>query len=254
MFRMVGQAAKCTPGGLFHRPFLVAPYFSGCLKNGQEFGLMVDGDEFCWRLCENGGRKNVDSVLAGLFFATSATWLWTLEHCPCYQGATAAPAPPESAQLLVLRLSADGLVPSGLAPRRIPRHRAVSLPQIVEDTFRKPLLCRSTNECDRARQDSVYPQPPRRTHHSSWTLSPCDQVRRSPHHFSMITDAGDVAPHRQNDTSPVLERLWLAERDTLSEAQLSPPTCSRRKSGKQTFRLLWPSHLRKEVHILFSTS
>ena len=34
---------------------------------------MVDGDEFCLRLCETGGRVNVDSVLADSFFATPVT-------------------------------------------------------------------------------------------------------------------------------------------------------------------------------------
>ena len=37
-----------------------------------------------------------------------------------------------------------------------------------------------------------------------------------------------------------------------SEARLSLPTCTQRKSGKPSFRL-WPSHLRKEVHFLSST-
>ena len=34
---------------------------------------MVDGDEFCFRLGEHGGRVNVGSVLADCFFATSST-------------------------------------------------------------------------------------------------------------------------------------------------------------------------------------
>ena len=29
----------------------------------------------------------------------------------------------------------------------------------------------------------------------------------------MIKDAGDVAPYRQSDTAPVLERLWLEKID-----------------------------------------
>ena len=40
------------------------------------------------------------------------------------------------------------------------------------------------------------------------------------------------------------------ERDQPSEAPLSLPTCPQRKSGKTSFRL-WPSHLRKEVNLLF---
>ena len=61
----------------------------------------------------------------------------------------------QSVQLPVLRLSAVDLVPSVLAPRRIPRlafsvaMRAVSPPPIVMDTIRMPLLCRSTTDIDR---------------------------------------------------------------------------------------------------------
>ena len=63
-----------------------------------------------------------------------------------------------------------------------------------------------------------------------------------------------MAPYRQNDTSPVLERLWLEDyrKKSASEARLSLPTSTQRKSGKPTFRL-WPKSLREEVHFPFST-
>ena len=63
-----------------------------------------------------------------------------------------------------------------------------------------------------------------------------------------------MAPYRQNDTSPVLKRLWLEDyrKRPPSEAGLSLPTNTQRKSGKPSIRL-WPKILRKEVHILFST-
>ena len=48
----------------FRRPFYVYPKSVGRLKNGHEFGLMVDSDEFCFRLSENGGRVKMDTVLA----------------------------------------------------------------------------------------------------------------------------------------------------------------------------------------------
>ena len=44
----------------------------------------------------------------------------------------------------------------------------------------------------------------------------------------------------------------LPTKDPPSEAQPSFPTCTQRKLGNQSFRL-WPSHLRREGHILFST-
>ena len=51
----------------FHRPFLFVPQFYGPSIFGQEFGLVVDGDEFCVRLAESVGRKNLDTVLADRF-------------------------------------------------------------------------------------------------------------------------------------------------------------------------------------------
>ena len=56
-----------------------------------------------------------------------------------------------------------------------------------------------------------------------------------------------------NDPSPVLEQNCRKRPSKRSSALfLSLPTCTQRKSGKPNFRL-WPSRLRKEVYILFST-
>ncbi len=42
-------------------------YPNSVSKNGLEFGLVIDGDEFCVRLGESVGRLNLDTVLAGWF-------------------------------------------------------------------------------------------------------------------------------------------------------------------------------------------
>ena len=49
MFRALGWAVNVL---------LVALWFA----NGQEFGLAIDGDEFCARLGESAGRLNPDTV------------------------------------------------------------------------------------------------------------------------------------------------------------------------------------------------
>ena len=41
-------------------------------------------------------------------------------------------------------------------------------------------------------------------------------------YFSVIQDAGDVAPYRQSDTSPVLERLWLEKMTHTAEEDVKP--------------------------------
>ena len=66
----------------------------------------------------------------------------------------------------------------------------------------------------------------------------------------MILDAGNVAPCRQSDIWPVLERLWMGNytmRPAKRSSALSSHTHNK-GSGKPTFRLC----LRKEVHILVS--
>ena len=51
----------------FSLAVLFVPQFCGPFENGQEFGVMADGDEFCLRPGESGGRINVDSALADCF-------------------------------------------------------------------------------------------------------------------------------------------------------------------------------------------
>ena len=64
MFRILGLDVQCLHGGLFIEPFLFVHQFCGPLKKWTRLGLMIDGDEMCLRLGENGGRVNMDIVLA----------------------------------------------------------------------------------------------------------------------------------------------------------------------------------------------
>ena len=56
--RIPGQAVSVPLVFFFiARFFSVHHQFSGPFLKGHEFGLMVDGDEFCLRLCEHGGQE-----------------------------------------------------------------------------------------------------------------------------------------------------------------------------------------------------
>ena len=60
----------------FHWPLLFVPQFRGPMKHGHEFCLMVDGDEFCLRLGESGGRVHLDNILADCFSQRLRRHLW----------------------------------------------------------------------------------------------------------------------------------------------------------------------------------
>ena len=64
MFRVLGYVANVLLVA-FWQAVLLEPQICEPSKNGQEYGLMVDGDEFCVRLGESVGRLNLDTVLAG---------------------------------------------------------------------------------------------------------------------------------------------------------------------------------------------
>ena len=51
----------------FIKDFFLYANSVGSLKNGHVFGVMADGDEFFFRIRENGGRLKVDSVLVDFF-------------------------------------------------------------------------------------------------------------------------------------------------------------------------------------------
>ena len=55
---------NCLPdGSLVGRTFFVLQ-FCRASKNGHAFGLVIDGDEFCVKLGDSGGRINLGTVLA----------------------------------------------------------------------------------------------------------------------------------------------------------------------------------------------
>ena len=147
-------------------------------------------------------------------------------HC---QGATANPAPPESAQPPLLRLSAVDLVPSFPVLRRVPRlacsvaKHAVSLPPTVWDTFLKISLCRPTIGCDRVHQNIVcsrlrdvliirhepcglVPRSPRYQPKSFQTGT--DRIEHSACHQSTSASTSTAPPTPPRDTQR--ERVHLA--------------------------------------------
>ena len=65
-------------------------------KNGRVFGLMVDGDEFCFRLVEHGGRVKMVSVLGTDFRNVSEVTNRNHREIMRVQGAAESGQPQES--------------------------------------------------------------------------------------------------------------------------------------------------------------
>ena len=55
---------KSPPGGLFSVRFISTPILWAVQKMDTSLVLWLTGDEFCFRFGANGGRVNMDSVLA----------------------------------------------------------------------------------------------------------------------------------------------------------------------------------------------